>query len=274
MSRLQATLGTLKAEGKKALIPFITAGDPHPSHTVALMNALVAAGADAIELGMPFSDPMADGPVIQLACERALAAGTTLSKTLEIVAEFRRSNSSTPLVLMGYLNPIERRGLGKFAADAKAAGVDGVLVVDLAVEEAPEFVPTLKSAGLDCIFLLAPTSSEARIKAVAEYASGYLYYVSLKGVTGAATLDVASVAAKLAEIRALTALPVAVGFGIRDADTARAVGQVADAVIVGSALVSEIEKHQHEAAALPGLLAAKLKPMREALDTLQAGEKA
>lgn len=266
MSLLSTRLAALKAESKKALIPYITAGDPAPAHTVGLMHALVAAGADVIELGMPFSDPMADGPVIQLACERALAAGTTLTRTLAMVSDFRRSNSHTPVVLMGYLNPIERRGLAKFAADAKAAGVDGVLVVDLAVEEAPEFAPTLRAAGLDCIFLLAPTSSEARIKAVAKYASGYLYYVSLKGVTGAATLDVESVAAKLAEIRAHTDLPLAVGFGIRDAATARAVGQVADAVIVGSALVSEIEKHQQHPETLATLLASKLAPMRAALD--------
>ena len=268
MSRLDSTFARLKAEGKKALIPFITGGDPHPDHTVGLMHALVNAGADAIELGMPFSDPMADGPTIQLACERALAAGSSVSKILEMVAAFRRTNTTTPVVLMGYLNPIERRGLTRFAGEAKAAGVDGVLIVDLAVEEAPEFAPAFRAAGLDCIFLLAPTSPPARIKAVAEFASGYLYYVSLKGVTGAATLDVASVAEKLAEIRQHTALPLAVGFGIRDAATAKAVGQVADAVIVGSALVSEIEKHAATPERLPELLASKLIPMRAALDTL------
>jgi tryptophan synthase alpha chain len=266
MSRLSETLSRLYAQGKKALIPYITAGDPHPDHTVGLMHALVAAGADALELGMPFSDPSADGPVIQLACERALAAGTTLTKTLAMVQEFRRADAHTPLVLMGYLNPIERRGLARFAEDAKTAGVDGVLIVDLAVEEAPEFAPTLRAQGLDCIFLLAPTSSVARIQAVAAYASGYLYYVSLKGVTGSAALDVADVAEKLAEIRQHVVLPIAVGFGIRDAATAQAVGQVADGVIVGSALVAEIEKHAATPELLPGLLASKLAPMRTALD--------
>lgn len=269
MSRIETHFSALKAAGKKALIPFITGGDPSPAHTVALMHALVAGGADVIELGMPFSDPMADGPTIQLACERALAAGTTLSKILEMVAEFRRSNTTTPVVLMGYLNPIERRGLSAFAAQAKAAGVDGVLIVDLAVEEAPEFTPAFKQAGLDLIFLIAPTSTPARIAAVAQQASGYLYYVSLKGVTGSATLDVESVAAKLKEIRALTTLPIAVGFGIRDAASAAAVGQVADGVVVGSALVSEIEKHAANPQVLPALLSDKLMTMRKALDGVQ-----
>lgn len=266
MTRLLETFSSLKASGRKALIPFITAGDPKPQYTVGLMHALVAGGADVIELGMPFSDPMADGPTIQLACERALAAGTTLGKTLDMVAEFRATNTQTPVVLMGYLNPIERRGLATFAAQARIAGVDGVLIVDLAVEEAPDFAPVFKQAGLDLIFLIAPTSSAARIKAVAEQASGYLYYVSLKGVTGAATLDIPSVAAKLAEIRQITALPLAVGFGIRDAATAAAVAQVADGVVVGSALVSEIEKLQAAPDGLPAILTAKLDAMRQALD--------
>jgi tryptophan synthase alpha chain len=196
MSRLQKQLADLKAQGRKALIPYITGGDPSPAHTVGLMHALVEGGADVIELGMPFSDPMADGPTIQLSCERALAAGTGVTRILELVAEFRRRDTRTPVVLMGYLNPIEHRGVGRFAEQAKTAGVDGVLIVDLAVEETPEFAPLFKAAGLDMIFLLAPTSSEARIRAVAGAASGYLYYVSLKGVTGAATLDVAGVAAK------------------------------------------------------------------------------
>src|SRR5581483_2214706 len=197
MSRIKGVLDRLKAQGRKGLVPYITAGDPHPQHTVALMHALVRGGADIIELGVPFSDPMADGPVIQLACERALAHGTSLWQVIAMVAEFRKTDSSTPVVLMGYLNPIEARGFSAFAQQAKAAGVDGVLVVDLAVEEAPEIAPLFRAAGLDCIFLLAPTSSGARIAAVAQQASGYLYYVSLKGVTGAASLDVESVAAKL-----------------------------------------------------------------------------
>lgn len=268
MSRLKTVLDGLAARGRKALIPYITAGDPHPRHTVGLMHALVQAGADVLELGVPFSDPMADGPVIQLACERALAAGTHLRDVLAMVAEFRRNDTTTPVVLMGYLNPIDRFGLDAFSLAAREAGVDGVLVVDLAVEEAPEFTPTLRKAGLDCIFLVAPTSSEVRIQAIAEQASGYLYYVSLKGVTGAANLDVASVAAKIAEIRRFTALPLAVGFGIRDAATAASVGAVADGVVVGSALVAEVERNSSNPEVLPELLASRLRPMREALDRL------
>jgi tryptophan synthase alpha chain len=268
MSRIKTVFDTLKASGRKALIPYITAGDPHPKHTVALMHALVKGGADVIEVGVPFSDPMADGPVIQLACERALVHGTSLWQVLEMVTEFRTTNSTTPVVLMGYLNPIEARGFEAFAKRAGQAGVDGVLVVDLAVEEAPEIAPVFRAAGLDCIFLLAPTSSGTRIAAIAEQASGYLYYVSLKGVTGAATLDIGSVEAKLAEIRQHTKLPVAVGFGIRDAESAAKVGRVADGVVVGSALVSQIEKHQNEPTVLPGLLAQQLGAIRAALDKL------
>jgi len=270
MSRIKTVFDALRASGRKALVPYITAGDPHPQHTVALMHALVKGGADVIELGVPFSDPMADGPVIQLACERALVHGTSLWQVVEMVAEFRKTNTTTPVVLMGYLNPIEARGFGKFADYSRGAGVDGVLVVDLAVEEAPEIAPIFRAAGLDCIFLLAPTSSAARIAAIAEQASGYLYYVSLKGVTGAATLDIASVEAKLEEIRRHTKLPVAVGFGIRDADSAAKVGRVADAVVVGSALVSQIEKHQNEPALLPELLTQQLGALRAALDKLKS----
>ena len=270
MSRLNTRMAALRAAGRKALIPFITGGDPAPEHTVGFMHALVAGGADVIELGMPFSDPMADGPTIQLACERSLAAGTTLTKILQMVSEFRRTDHSTPVVLMGYLNPIERRGLAAFADDARDAGVDGVLIVDLAVEEAPEFAPVFKSAGLNLIFLIAPTSTPARIAAVAAEASGYLYYVSLKGVTGSAALDVASVAAKLAEIRALTNLPIAVGFGIRDAATAAAVAGVADGVVIGSTLVSMVEQHAANPEVLPALLTAKLEPIRKALDGVKA----
>ncbi|MFP5307632.1 MAG: tryptophan synthase subunit alpha [Gammaproteobacteria bacterium] len=265
-SRLAARFGELRAQGHKALIPYITAGDPHPRHTVALMHALVRGGADLIELGVPFSDPMADGPVIQLACERALAHGTGLWDILDMVAEFRRENAHTPVVLMGYLNPIETRGVQAFARRAHEVGVDGVLIVDLAVEEAPDYLPALQAQGLDCIFLLAPTSPEARIQAVARVASGYIYYVSLKGVTGAGTLDTASVAAKLETIRRHTALPLAVGFGIRDAASARAVARVADGVVVGSALVSEIERLQHQPQDLPAVLERRLRELRQALD--------
>lgn len=268
MSRLEPVLSALRAAKRKALIPYITAGDPHPRHTVGLMHALVDAGADVLELGVPFSDPMADGPVIQLACERALVHHTSLRQVLGMVAEFRQRDPKTPVVLMGYLNPIDRFGLAEFAAAACAAGVDGVLIVDLAVEEAPEFAPVLRAAGLDCIFLLAPTSPVERIRAVAELASGYVYYVSLKGVTGAANIDVASVQSKVAQIRQYTALPVAVGFGIRDAASAAAIGAVSDGVIVGSALVSEIERNQSRPEVLPALLGDKLRAMREALDRL------
>jgi tryptophan synthase alpha chain len=269
MNRLEVTFTALKKAGRKALIPYITAGDPHPQYTVGLMHALVKAGADVLELGVPFSDPMADGPTIQLACERALAHNTSLWNVVDMVAEFRKTDGKTPVVLMGYLNPIEMRGVEPFAKKAQAAGVDGVLIVDLAVEEAPAYLPTLRAHGLDCIFLLAPTSPAARIAAVAKEASGYLYYVSLKGVTGAASLDVDSVNTKLAEIRQHTQLPVAVGFGIRDAASAAAVGKVADGIVVGSALVSEIEKNQNNPGVLPGLLAEKLVPMRAALDQLR-----
>lgn len=269
MSRLQSTFAVLKGAKRKALIPYITAGDPHPKHTVGLMHALVKAGADVLELGVPFSDPMADGPTIQLACERALMHGTNLWMVCDMVAEFRKTDAKTPVVLMGYLNPIEMRGVEAFAKKAQASGVDGVLIVDLAVEEADHYLPTLRAHGLDCIFLLAPTSPASRIAAVAREASGYLYYVSLKGVTGAATLDVASVESKLAEIRKYTDLPLAVGFGIRDAASAAAVGKVADGVVVGSALVSLIEKHAQNPEQLPALLASQLQTMRHALDQLK-----
>ena len=268
MSRLETVFRELRTQGRKALIPYITAGDPHPRHTVKLMHALVEGGADVIELGVPFSDPMADGPVIQLACERALAHHTSLWQVLDMVAAFRRKDARTPVVLMGYLNPIETRGLEAFARKARVCGVDGVLVVDLAVEEAPEFAPALRAQGLDCIFLLAPTSPPARIEAVARLASGYLYYVSLKGVTGAASLDIRSVRDKLAEIRRHTRLPVAVGFGVRDAATAARVGRIADAVVVGSALVAEIGRYAQRPAVLPQTLRRRLARLRRALDSI------
>jgi len=273
MGRIQDTFARLRAAKRTGLVPYITAGDPHPRHTVALMHALVEGGADIIELGVPFSDPMADGPVIQLACERALAHGTSLTQVLKLVAQFRKRDAMTPVVLMGYLNPIESMGLQDFARRARAAGVDGVLVVDLAVEEAPEFAPALRSAGLDCIFLLAPTSPAARIQAIARAGSGYLYYVSLKGVTGADRLDVADVSRKLAGIRRHASLPVAVGFGVRDARTAAQVGAVADAVVVGSALVAEIAKNVKRAKVLPKVLSAKLRAMRKALDAPASGSR-
>ncbi len=242
MSRIQQAFGRLAGEGRKALIPFITAGDPDAALTVPLMHALVDAGADVIELGVPFSDPMADGPTIQRASERALAKGMTLRKVLALVVEFRNTNSSTPVVLMGYANPIEAMGLEKFAAAAQQAGVDGVLVVDYPPEEAEKFGATMRAYGMDPIFLIAPTSSAERIARTAAIASGYVYYVSLAGVTGSGALNVDAVAERVPAIREKTGLPVGVGFGIRDAASAARIARVADAVVVGSRIIEEIEK--------------------------------
>ena len=245
MSRIPATLQALQAQGRKALIPYMTAGDPDPGQTVALMHALVAGGADVIELGVPFSDPMADGPVIQKAAERALARGVGLGQVLQWVREFRQSDADTPVVLMGYANPIERfdlkGGQGAFVLAAAEAGVDGVLVVDYPPEECATFAQRLHDAGLDPIFLLAPTSTESRIREVGRIATGYVYYVSLKGVTGAGHIDTDAVAQAVPRIKAHVKVPVGVGFGIRDGRTARAVGQTADAVVIGSALVQALE---------------------------------
>jgi tryptophan synthase alpha chain len=242
MSRIAETFERLKAQGRKAFIPFVTAGDPDPGQTQAILQALVEAGADVIELGVPFSDPMADGPTIQRASERALAQGVSLRQVLAMVAEFRKGNSTTPIVLMGYANPIEAMGWDAFGDAARAAGADGVLVVDYPPEESVEFAARMRAFGLDPIFLLAPTTTNERIAHVAAVASGYLYYVSLKGVTGAKSLDMTEVAGRLAVIRERTGLPVGVGFGIRDAETARQVATVADAVVVGSRLIEEMEK--------------------------------
>ncbi|HZP91262.1 MAG TPA: tryptophan synthase subunit alpha [Burkholderiales bacterium] len=242
MSRIQAKFEALKVAGRKALIPFVTAGDPHPSMTVSIMRALVAAGADIIELGVPFSDPMADGPTIQRSSERALKHGVGLKDVLDFVAEFRKQDLATPVVLMGYANPIEAMGYQTFADRARDAGVDGVLVVDYPPEESRELSRALKARGIDSIFLLAPTSVAARMDEVARAASGYVYYVSLKGVTGASHLDLQEVAKKIPEIRSHVKLPIGVGFGIRDGDTAKAVAAVSDAVVIGSRLVQEIEK--------------------------------
>jgi tryptophan synthase alpha chain len=242
MSRILAVFERLARERRKALIPFVTAGDPASAPTVPLMHVLVKAGADVIELGVPFSDPMADGPVIQRASERALKAGTSLDTVLASVAEFRKADDRTPVVLMGYANPIEAMAPEAFVARAGAAGVDGVLVVDYPPEECGSFAELVKRNGMDLIFLLAPTSTEARVESIVRLASGYIYYVSLKGVTGAGNLDVADVAARLGAIRRKTRLPLGVGFGIRDGETARAIGATADAVIIGSALIQEMEK--------------------------------
>lgn len=242
MSRIASTFAQLQAVGRKALIPFITAGDPDPALTVPLMLGLREAGADILELGVPFSDPMADGPTVQRASERALRKGVSLRQVLDLVKEFRRQDDRTPVVLMGYANPIEALGVDAFVEAARGAGVDGVLVVDYPPEESAEFAAKLKSAGLDPIFLLAPTSSEARFGQVAACGSGYLYYVSLKGVTGAGHLDYAEVAARIPVIRARVGMPVGVGFGIRDADSARRVAAVADAVVIGSRIIEEMEQ--------------------------------
>lgn len=241
MSRIAATFKRLQAEGRKALIPFVTAGDPTPQMTVAIMHALVGSGADIIELGVPFSDPMADGPVIQRSSERALKHGVGLRDVLRFVTEFRTKDNATPVVLMGYANPIEAMGHEAFAQQAQAAGVDGVLVVDYPPEEAKEFNRLLRAKGIDSIFLLAPTTVDSRMDEVARAASGYVYYVSLKGVTGASHLDLAEVSAKVPQIRAHVKLPIGVGFGIRDGKTAKAISAVSDAVVVGSRLVQEIE---------------------------------
>ena len=245
MSRLQATFEALAHSGRKGLVPYVMAGDPYADATAEIMLALAAGGADVIELGMPFSDPMAEGPVIQKACERALAKGVSLAQVLAAVRSFRARDAQTPVVLMGYANPIERyeqlHGENAFVAAARDAGVDGVLVVDYPPEECESFAARLQAAGLDPIFLLAPTSTDQRIRDVARAARGYVYYVSLKGVTGAGHLDTASVAAMLPRIRAHVKLPVAVGFGIRDAATACAVAEVADAVVIGSRLVQLLE---------------------------------
>lgn len=268
MSRIHTTLSALKAQGRKALIPYMTAGFPYADITPALMHGMVSAGCDIIELGVPFSDPSADGAVIQKAGERALALGIGLKQVLAMVQEFRTRDPDTPVVLMGYANPIERydltHGADSFVRDAAAAGVDGLLVVDYPPEECAEFSATMKAAGLDLIFLLAPTSTEQRMQEIGRVATGYVYYVSLRGVTGSGALNVDEVQAVLPRIRQHVSVPVGVGFGIRDADTARAIGQVADAVIIGSRLIQHIEHQPHEkvvAAAIDFL-----RPIRAALD--------
>jgi tryptophan synthase alpha chain len=264
MSRIQATFAKLASEGRKALIPFVTAGDPYPDVSVELMLAMAEAGADVIELGVPFSDPMADGPVIQRAAERAVKAGVGLKHVLADVRAFRLSNQTTPVVLMGYANPIERYGVERFVLDAKAAGVDGVLVVDYPPEECEQFATLLKAQQMDPIFLLAPTSTEERMRRVGQVASGYVYYVSLKGVTGAGHLNTAAVAEMIPKIRRHVAVPVGVGFGIRDAATARAVADVSDAVVIGSRLVELLELQPRDNVAQTG--AQFIREIRSALD--------
>jgi tryptophan synthase alpha chain len=266
MSRIEQRFADLKNNQRKALIPYVTAGDPRPDVTVPLMHALVEAGADLIEIGVPFSDPMADGPVIQAACERALEHHVSLHNVLDMVREFRSSDNATPIVLMGYLNPIEAWGYADFASAANAAGVDGVLTVDMPPEEADDFTSALRSADIDAIFLLAPTSSDERIRRVSESASGFVYYVSFKGVTGANRLDIDAVASKLDELRQHTRLPLGVGFGIRDPESAAQVSRIADAVVVGSALVGRIPELLEQPDAIPASLAETLSSMRAAID--------
>ena len=268
MSRIRGVFDSLQQQGRKALIPFITAGDPDPQATVPLMHGLVAGGADIIELGVPFSDPMADGPTIQRASERALKWGISLHTVLALVHRFRKDDAKTPLVLMGYANPIEAFGVDAFCSAALASGVDGVLVVDYPPEEANDFAFKLRAAGLDAIFLLAPTSAESRYRDVARMGSGYLYYVSLKGVTGAGHLDVDDVAARIPRIRAQVGMPVGVGFGIRDAATAKRIAAVADAVVIGSRIVEEIENSPREQ--VVERVSAFVRGIRVALDEVRA----
>ncbi|GMR20868.1 MAG: tryptophan synthase subunit alpha [Gammaproteobacteria bacterium] len=270
MSRIAGQFKLLKAQGRCALIPFITAGDPEPGVTVPLMHTLVEAGADIIELGVPFSDPMAEGPVIQHACERALQHHVSLHDVLSMVKRFRQTNTKTPVILMGYLNPVEVMGYETFAAAAAEAGVDGILTVDLPPEEADEYVPAMKARGLDAIFLLAPTSTEERMRRVADVAGGFVYYVSLRGVTGAGNLDTREVADKLDIIRSHTNLPIGVGFGIHDAATAAEIATVADAVVVGSALVRRVGDLADEPEKINAAAGAFIKGLRLAIDNVGA----
>ncbi|MDE2400605.1 MAG: tryptophan synthase subunit alpha [Burkholderiales bacterium] len=270
-SRLDAAFAALRDQGRKALIPFITCGDPFPDLTPELMWAMADAGADVIELGVPFSDPMADGPVIQRAAERALIKGISLAHVLDDVKRFRTHNAHTPVVLMGYANPIEchdqHHGAGAFVRDAKAAGVDGVLVVDYPPEECEEFAASMKAAGLAPIFLLAPTSTQERMAQVGKVASGYVYYVSLKGVTGAGHLDTDAVARMVPLIKSHVNTPVGVGFGIRDAETAKAVAQVSDAVVIGSRIVQLLETQTRDTVVQAGR--DFIAEIRSALDSLK-----
>ncbi|MEX2516014.1 MAG: tryptophan synthase subunit alpha [Gammaproteobacteria bacterium] len=266
MSRIETAFAALKSARRCALIPFVTAGDPAPEITVDIMHALVRGGADLLELGVPFSDPMADGPVIQRASERALKHGVTLRNVLDMVSVFRRDNQTTPVILMGYLNPIEVMGYTEFAEAGKAAGVDGVLIVDLPPEEAEDFADVLAANNMDQVFLLAPTTSPARIERIAGLARGFIYYVSLKGVTGSDRMDIDDVAGHVNEIKSKTDLPVGVGFGIRDAATAAKVAAISDAVVIGSALVDKLQESAHDRGALLAEAEGFMQAMRKAMD--------
>jgi len=266
MSRISKVLKALESKGKKALIPYITGGDPKPEWTVSIMHSLVDAGADILEIGVPFSDPMADGPVIQLACERALEHKVSLDNIFEMVKDFRETDSETPVVLMGYLNPIEIKGYEIFACEAADAGVDGALIVDLPPEEADSLVPFLKENDLDSVFLIAPTTTKERIKHICQHSSGYVYYVSIKGVTGSATLNSAEVAEKVALINSISDIPVGVGFGIRDAESAASISKVSNGVIVGSVIVNLINENQQDLDAIKKKVSALVSSMRQAMD--------
>ncbi len=270
MSRIHATFERLRQQGKTGLIPYVTAGDPNRETVVELMHCLVKSGADVIELGVPFSDPMADGPVIQRASERALAKHVTLKDCLQWVTEFRRSDAQTPIVLMGYANPVERFGADAFVQAAKQAGVDGTIIVDYPPEESESYSEALRAASLDPVFLLAPTSTESRMQDVARLGSGYLYYVSLRGVTGAGHLDIQSVVDRLGVIRRYTDMPVGVGFGISDARSAVAVAASADAVVIGSALIRVMEDAQRAGHDPMSKAAEFLSGIRAALDQMPA----
>ena len=271
--RIQARLEALQETGRKALIPYIVAGDPTPETTVPAMHALVAAGADILELGMPFSDPFADGPVNQRGAERAIAGGTTLGGVLDAVQAFRVDDADTPVVLMGYLNPVMAMGESAFCERAHEAGVDGLLLVDMPPEAEGALVQRARDLGMDLIYLAAPTTTDARMRAIGEATSGYLYYVSLKGVTGSSELNAADVSEKVEAMRAHVQVPICVGFGIRTPEHAAEISKAADGVIVGSVLVSAAEAHANQPEAVPEALRQVLAPMREAMDHVQAGLK-
>lgn len=268
MSRIETRFSELKQSRRKGLIPFITAGDPLPDTTVAIMHALVAHGADLIELGVPYSDPVADGPTIQHSSERAIARGVGIERILGWVREFRKQDQTTPIVLMGYLNPLEIYGYARFAAQGTAAGVDGVLLVDLPVEESAN-IAGLRAAGIRQIFLVAPTTTEQRLAVIREQAQGFIYHVSFTGITGADQLDPEAVRQRVVRIKQGSDIPVAVGFGVRDAESAVKIAERADAVVIGSALVAKLAAAQSEQAAV-GAIAEFLGPIRAALDAVKA----
>jgi len=267
MSRIRDRFAQLKQQGRKALIPYLTAGDPEPDFSVPLMHAMVEAGADILELGVPFSDPMAEGPVIQHAMERALSHRVGLQHVIQMVKTFRQQDTSTPVLLMGYLNPVEVMGYEKFVTEAVNAGVDGVLLVDLPPEEAQDLLVSARARDLDVIFLVAPTTTDNRIRAIAESSSGFVYYVSLKGVTGAGHLDIAGVSDRVAKIKSMTDLPVGVGFGIKDGESAKSIAALADAVVVGSALVRLVEANISSLDKTRASVMALIADMRKAMDT-------